>query len=84
MTRLRQKNLVSTSARNSEAHNDDVHMQVRQLGHEADARCSQEQRTELLSRISQEANQAPEDQREVLVTEVPSSTSLGRRHSTTK
>ena len=51
-------------------------MQVRQLEHEADARFSTRQR-ELLSRWSQEANQAPEDQREILVTE--ESTEVWRR-----
>ena len=63
------QNLVNTVARNNEAHNDNVQMQVQQLEHEADARFSQRQR-HFLPRFSQEANQALEDQREILVTEV--------------
>ena len=65
------QNLVSASATNSEAHNYNVQMRVRQLDQEADARYSHRHR-ELLSRVSQEANQALEDLRKNLVTEVPS------------
>ena len=65
----RQKNLVNTLARKSEVHNNNVHMQVRQLEHEGDARFSERQRR-LLSRFSLDANQALEDQRDMLVTEV--------------
>ena len=56
---------------NNEAHNYNVQMQVRRLEQEADARFSQRLR-DLLSRFSQEANQALENQREILVTEVTS------------
>ena len=57
------KNFVKTLARNTEAHNDNVQVQVRQLEHEADARFSQRQ-MELLSRFSLEGTQALEDQRD--------------------
>ena len=46
-------------------------MQVRQLAHEIDARFCERQ-GDLLSRFSPDANQALEDQRESLVTEVTS------------
>ena len=59
----RQK-FVTILARLSEAHDYNVQMQVRQLEHEAHARISQKQR-ELLSRFSQEANEALEDQRQM-------------------
>ena len=68
------QNIVSTLARNSEAHEFHVQMQVRQLEHEADARCSQRQ-MELLSRFSQQAIQALEDQGDIRVTEVTSEVS---------
>ena len=51
------QNLVSAVARNYEAHNLDVQMQVRQFVKEADVRFSRRQ-MEVLSRFSQEANQA--------------------------
>ena len=54
---------------NNEAHNYNVQMQVRQLEQEAGARFS---KRELLFRFSQDANQAREDQREILFTEVTS------------
>ena len=63
------QSLVNTLARNSEAHNYNVQIQVRQVEQEADARFSQRLR-ELLFRCSQGANQALEDQREILVMEV--------------
>ena len=63
------QNLASALARNYEAHNYIEPMQVRQLEHEADARFSQRQ-SELLPRFSQEANQALENQREIVVAEV--------------
>ena len=52
-------------------------IQVRQLEHEADARFSLRQR-ELLSRFSQEVNQALENQRDIMVTKV--TTEVWRRH----
>ena len=97
---LLHQHAVSTLARNYEAHNYNVQMQVRQPEHQADARLSQ-RHWELLSRFSQEANQALENQRDILVEEVTSevwrrarkrftfrtqssSTTLGRRHAATK
>ena len=71
------QNLVNTLTGNNEAHDYNVQMEVRQLEHEADARFSQRQR-ELLSRFSQEAKQALENQRDSLVTEA--STEVWRRH----
>ena len=49
--------LVNSLARNNEAHNCNVQVQVRHLEHEADARLSQRPR-EFLSLLSQAANQA--------------------------
>ena len=69
--RLRGKILSVHKPEITKAHNDNVQLQVRQLEHEADARFSQRQR-ELFARISQEADQALEDQREKLVTEATS------------
>ena len=59
------QNLVSVLARNHEAQNCNVQVQVGQLEREADARFSQRQG--IVTRFSQEAL---EDQREILVTEV--------------
>ena len=63
------RNLVSALARNTETHNYYLQIQVRQLDHEVNARFSQRQR-EPSSRFSQQANQALEDHREILATEV--------------
>ena len=63
------QHLVNILTRNHEANNYYVQMQVRQLEHEADARFSKRQR-ELLSRFSQEENEALDNQRDILVTEV--------------
>ena len=71
MKRVQGKTLSILSARNNEALNSNVQMQVRQLEHEEDARCSLRPR-EPLSRCSDETNQALEDRREILVTEVTS------------
>ena len=62
---------IHTLARNSETHSYNVQMQVRQLEHEGDARFAQRQK-ELLSRFSQEANQALGDLRDTLVKNVRS------------
>ena len=67
MKRLRSKTL-STFWQEITAHNYNVQMQERQLEQEADARFSQRQKG-VLSRFSQEASQALENQRESLVTE---------------
>ena len=56
------QHFVNTLARHNEAHNYNVQMQI-ELEHEAFARLSQKTK-ELLSRFSQEANQALESQRE--------------------
>ena len=55
----------------NEVHNINMQMQARQIEHDAGARFSQGQR-ELLSRFSQDADQALEDQRDILATEVTS------------
>ena len=65
------QNFVNTLTRNNEAHNHDVPMKVRQLEHEADAWFSKRQR-ELFTRLCPEANQALENQPEILVMEVTS------------
>ena len=65
------QNLVNTLARSGEAHIDHVQMHNEQFEHEADARFSQRPR-ELLSRFSQEAYQALEEERDNLATEVTS------------
>ena len=62
------QNLVNALARNDEAHTYNVQMQTRQPEHEADARFSRRHK-ELLSRFSQEANQALENQRDIFVKE---------------
>ena len=71
LKRLQGNTLSILWQENNEAHNYNVQMQVRRLEQEADARFSQRLR-DLLSRFSQEANQALENQREILVTEVTS------------
>ena len=61
---------VSALARNHEAHNYNVQMQVRQLEHEPDARFLRHR--ELSSKFSQEENQALENQLQILVTDATS------------
>ena len=63
------QNFVNLLARNDEAQNYRVQTRVRRLEHEVDTRFPHRQR-KLLSRFSQEANQALEDQRAIVVTEV--------------
>ena len=60
------RNFVNALASDNEAHNYNVQTQVGQLEQEADAGFTQRQ-MDLLSRFSQEANQALENQRENLV-----------------